>query len=59
MSHEREVEGAANQDAASVDKPSGPAPDQGKAYDPAMTDEDEANLPPDSDADPNASGEAH
>lgn len=40
-----------------VDKPE-IAPDQDKAYDPSMTDEDEANIPPDSDADPNASQDA-
>lgn len=39
-------------DATSVRGPSGRAPDAGKAYDPAMTVEDEANIPPDSDADP-------
>lgn len=45
-------------DAASIEKPSDGAPDAGKAYDPAMTDEDEANIPPDSEADPNAAPEA-
>jgi len=41
-------------DATSVDQPSGPPPDAGKAYDPEMTDQDEANIPPESDADPEA-----
>jgi hypothetical protein len=41
-------------DATSVRQPSGPPPDEGKAYDPEMTDQDEANIPPDSDADPEA-----
>lgn len=45
-------------DPTSVEKPAGKAPDQGKAYDRAMTDEDEANIPPDSEADPNATDEA-
>lgn len=39
-------------DAKSVNHPSGPPPDEGLAYDPAMTDEDEANIPKESDADP-------
>jgi hypothetical protein len=39
-------------EARSVDKPTNEAPDAGKAYDPSMTDTDEANLPPDSKADP-------
>ena len=41
-------------DATSVKQPSGPPPDQGLAYDPSMTDEDEANIPPESDADPDS-----
>ena len=41
-------------DATSVKQPSGPPPDQGLAYDPSMTDEDEANIPPKSDADPDS-----
>ena len=49
MDHER--------DASSVDQPPGEAPDAGLAYDPEMTDADEANIPPDSDADPAPSGE--
>ena len=40
--------------ATSVTQPSGPPPDEGKAYDPEMTDEDEANIPPESDVDPEA-----
>jgi hypothetical protein len=39
-------------DATSVKQPSGPPPDEGLAYDPSMTDQDEANIPPESDADP-------
>jgi len=41
-------------DATSVKQPSGTPPDEGKAYDPAMTDTDEANIPPESDADPDS-----
>ncbi|MGH2382857.1 MAG: hypothetical protein ACRDG7_16770 [Candidatus Limnocylindria bacterium] len=39
-------------DATSVNQPSGDPPDEGLAYDPSMTDEDEANIPPEPDADP-------
>ena len=42
----------AERDAQKVDEPSGNAPDEGLAYDPTMTDTDEANIPPESDADP-------
>ena len=45
-------------DADRVKKPDEAPPDEGMAYDPSMTDEDEANTPPDSDADPNASPDA-
>jgi len=45
-------------DASKVNEPSGQPPDKGLAYDPTMTDTDEANIPPDSDADPEASPEA-
>jgi len=45
-------------DASKVDEPAGEAPDAGLAYDPEMTDADEANIPPDSDADPDSSPEA-
>ena len=41
-----------NEDATSVTGPTGTPPDEGKAYDPEMTDQDEANIPPESDADP-------
>ena len=58
MSEQRDAEREASPDAASVEKPQGAAPDEGKAFDPAMTDDDEANIPPDSAADPNASKEA-
>ena len=39
-------------DASKVDEPKGHPPDSGKAYDPAMTESDEANIPAESDADP-------
>ena len=39
-------------DAKKVDEPSGPPPDEDLAYDPEMTEADEANIPPGSDADP-------
>ena len=44
--------------ASREEKPSEAAPDEGKVYDPSMTEGDEANIPPDSDADPNASADA-
>jgi hypothetical protein len=40
--------------ATSVDEPTGTPPDEGLAYDPEMTDTDEANVPEGSDADPQA-----
>jgi hypothetical protein len=43
-----------DENATSVTEPSGTPPDEGKAYDPAMTDADEANIPPESDSDPEA-----
>jgi hypothetical protein len=49
--HERQQ---GDEDATSVDAPTGSPPDEGMAYDPAMTDEDEANIPPESEADPEA-----
>jgi hypothetical protein len=52
MDHERDK--ATEADATSVTQPAGDPPDEGKAYDPAMTDPDEANIPPASDADPEA-----
>ena len=39
-------------DASKVDEPVGEPPDKDLAFDPTMTDTDEANIPPDSDADP-------
>ncbi len=39
-------------DATSVKQPSGPPPDEGLSYDPSMTEEDEANIPSGSEADP-------
>ena len=47
-----------DRDGSKVDQPSGEPPDAGLAYDPDMTDTDEANIPPDSDADPDASEES-
>jgi hypothetical protein len=41
-------------DATKVEQPSGTPPDDGLAYDPEMTEADEANIPPESDADPEA-----
>lgn len=41
-------------DATSVTGPTGSPPDEGMAYDRSMTDPDEANIPPESDADPEA-----
>ena len=43
-----------DKDATSVEGPKGAPPDEGKAYDPSMTDGDEANIPPKSEADPQA-----
>ena len=54
-----EREGTEDPDPTSVEKPAERTPDEGRAYDPAMTDEDEANIPPDSEADPNAADEAN
>ncbi|MGH2416763.1 MAG: hypothetical protein ACRDFY_00380 [Candidatus Limnocylindria bacterium] len=39
-------------DAKKVHEPSGRPPDEGLAYDPEMTEADEANIPAESDADP-------
>jgi hypothetical protein len=54
--------GGADSDArpnpTAIENPAAEAPDAGKAYDPTMTEADEANIPPDSAADPNASEEA-
>jgi hypothetical protein len=41
-----------DRDAQKVNEPSGTPPDEGLAYDPEMTEADEANIPPESDADP-------
>ncbi len=43
-------------DAGKVNEPTGEAPDAGLAYDPAMTDTDEANIPPATEADPHEEG---
>jgi hypothetical protein len=58
MSRDRGADSNADAEPTSVEKPAADVPDAGKAYDPAMTDEDEANIPPDSAADPNASSDA-
>lgn len=42
------------EDSKSVNEPSGRPPDEGLAHDPAMDDGDEANIPPESEADPQA-----
>ena len=44
--------------AESVQGPKGAPPDEDLTFDPAMTDADEANIPPSSDADPNAEKDA-
>jgi hypothetical protein len=54
MADEREQPDDQETDAGRVDHPSGEAPDAGLAYDPSMTDADEANIPPESEADPEA-----
>jgi hypothetical protein len=41
-----------DRDGSKVDAPTGTPPDEGLAYDPTMTDTDEANIPEESDADP-------
>jgi hypothetical protein len=41
-------------DATRVDEPAGEPPDKDLVFDPDMTDTDEANVPPDSDADPHS-----
>jgi hypothetical protein len=45
---------SADREQSSVDQPTGTPPDEGLAYDPEMTDADEANIPPESDVDPEA-----
>ena len=50
MEHERDPQSGA--DATSVEQQTEHPPDEGKAYDPEMTDTDEANIPEESDADP-------
>jgi hypothetical protein len=44
--------------AETVQGPKGAPPDKDLTFDPEMTDADEANIPPASDADPNADEEA-
>jgi hypothetical protein len=45
-------------EATSVREPKGTPPDEDLTFDPEMTDADEANNPPASDADPNAEEDA-
>ena len=51
MDREREHD---EDEATSVDEPTGRPPDADTPYDEAMTEGDEANVPPGSDADPEA-----
>ena len=51
---ERERDDSGEEDATSVIGPTGTPPDEDLAYDRSMTDEDEANIPAESDADPEA-----
>jgi hypothetical protein len=44
-------------DATRVEAPDRTPPDEGLAYDPEMTEADEANIPPESDVDPEAADE--
>jgi hypothetical protein len=43
-------------DASKVNEPSGSPPDRDLTFDPTMTDTDEANIPPESAADPEDAG---
>jgi hypothetical protein len=52
MDRERHTE----EDATSVDEPTGRPVDQDLPYDPTMTEGDEANIPPESEADPEEDG---
>jgi hypothetical protein len=45
-----------DRDPKKVDSATGTPPDEGLVYDKEMTDVDEANVPPDSDADPATPG---
>lgn len=58
MSPEVPMERNPERDAEKVDEPGGEPPDKGLAYDPTLTDTDEANIPPDSAPDPDASDES-
>ena len=44
------------EEATSVDEPTGRPVDQDLPYDPTMTEGDEANIPPESEADPEERG---
>lgn len=52
MERDRDRDQQQDRDASKVDEPTGKPPDHGLAYDPTMTDTDEANIPEQSDADP-------
>ena len=54
MTEERQRDDASEEDATTVTGPTGTPPDEDLAYDRSMTDQDEANIPPESDADPDA-----
>jgi hypothetical protein len=54
MTDERDDTNTDEGDATSVTGPTGTPPDEGLAYDRSLTDEDEANIPAESDADPEA-----
>ncbi|HEX7173227.1 MAG TPA: hypothetical protein VF365_11565 [Candidatus Limnocylindria bacterium] len=54
MTDERDDRNLDEDDATSVTGPTGTPPDEGMAYDPSMTGGDEANIPAESDADPEA-----
>lgn len=53
MNDERRLD---EDEATSVDEPRGDPPDRDRAYDPDMTEGDEANIPPESESDPNEPG---
>lgn len=50
MTDERRLD---EEEATSVEEPGGGPPDQDLPYDPDLTEGDEANIPPESDSDPN------
>jgi hypothetical protein len=54
VTDERHDPSTEENDATSVTGPTGTPPDEGMAYDRSLTDEDEANIPAESNADPEA-----